>query len=93
MTDAIVRPISANFWPSSNFHLWPEQHSQRRVFRVSLGQPNGIGGYRLWLESPWSWLPDHPAPGGSLQTLVVPETLKNLSGTSAVYLAVDCKFR
>ena len=55
-------------------NLWPQQHSQRRALRVSLGQFQR----RAKPESPWK-LPAIPRPSrGSHQTLVLPEILKSV---------------
>jgi len=50
---------------ANSLKLWPEEHSQRRAFRVDLGQPSGgLGKVRCGARGPLK-LPRHPDFRGS----------------------------
>src|SRR2546430_5179627 len=58
---------------ANSLNLWPEEHSQRRAFRVDLGQPSGgLGKVRCGARGPLK-LPRHPDFRGSHNTLILPE--------------------
>src|SRR6516165_12180933 len=78
---------------ANNFNLWPEQHSQQQATQGNFWQPQrGSGENRCGSRGPLELSLRLTNSRGSHKPLIHSE-LRNRSGASAVYLAVDCRLR